>query len=153
MKKQCKRKIYALINPIEHAMQGAGLIDKASSDKVKLLELSALESFAKGRATKDDWRQLCMMTNVAEQLARMGYDKDEIIEPCEKATAALKEAHRRFKEHGKLGLSGLELGDMRKICAWAHLQRGIVPRYHFEQAIDKVRRLIVGRSPLVEVLL
>ncbi|CAB4152908.1 hypothetical protein UFOVP607_38 [uncultured Caudovirales phage] len=153
MKKQCKRKVWKLVNPIDHAREGACLIDKTSSDKLAIMELSALDRFTKGAADKEDWRQLCMMTNIAEELASMGYGKSEILEPCAKGQAALKEAHRRFNEFGRLTFSGLEIQHMREICEWVSFQRQCVPRGTYEKAIDKVMRLVRGKSPRVEVLL
>ena len=79
-RKKCRRKVWALIDPIAHAIAGAAITDTASLDKLRMLELSAIEAFAKGRATPDDWRALADMLNVCETMARDGIGP-EALEP------------------------------------------------------------------------
>ena len=47
MKKQCRRKIWSKINPIEHAIVGAAITPDDLLDKLRLIELSAIESLVK----------------------------------------------------------------------------------------------------------
>ncbi len=44
MKKHTRRTHYQLINPIQHAIAGAAITDTASLDKLRMIELQALEA-------------------------------------------------------------------------------------------------------------
>ena len=55
MRKQCRRKIWSTdIDVIAHAIAGAAITDKASLNKLRLAELSALEAMRMGQGTVDD---------------------------------------------------------------------------------------------------
>ena len=55
-RKVCRRRHYALVNPIQCAIEGAAIAQPELLDRLRLVELSAIESFAKGQATPADWR-------------------------------------------------------------------------------------------------
>lgn len=141
MKKRCNRKHYALTNPILHAMQGAGITESTDLDKLRVRELSAIESFRIGQANKDDWMAIADMLNIAETLAKDGVGP-EALEACERAQAALSEAHRRFKEHGRIAVTGPELQAFRDCYEFHDLQRTSVARSRYEQAIQKTANRI-----------
>ena len=71
-RKHTRRKHYALVNPIDCAMQGAAISPSGLLDRLRLVELSAIESFAKGQATASDWRAVADFLNIAETMARGG---------------------------------------------------------------------------------
>jgi hypothetical protein len=71
-RKRTHRKVYPLVNVINHVIEGVHVTEQRILDRLRLLELSAIEAFAKGRATRHDWMALADLSNVAETLARSG---------------------------------------------------------------------------------
>ena len=53
-RKQCKRKHYALMDPITLAIAGAAIPDAALLDKLRVLELAALQAWADGGSLRPD---------------------------------------------------------------------------------------------------
>lgn len=149
-RKRTKRKVYALINPIAHAIAGAAITDTASLDKLRMRELSAIESFRTGTAEKEDWMALADMTNIAETMAEDGIGP-EALEPCRKAQEALSEAHQRHNDTGRLGITGPQLEALRDAYAFHDLQRLSISRSRYEQAILKTANRIRSAHPSVKV--
>lgn len=149
-RKKCRRKVWALIDPIAHAIAGASITDTASLDKLRMLELSAIEAFAKGRATPDDWRALADMLNICETMARDGIGP-EALEPCTQAQEALGHAHARHKEGKPLLFTGPELQAVRDSFAYHDLQRTSISRSQYEQAIKKTGDRIRSSHPSLKV--
>lgn len=149
-RKHCRRKVYPLSNPIRVAMEGAAITPDNLLDQLRLQELSAIDSFTRGRATKADWMAIADLCNIAETMARDGIGP-EVLEPCEAAQAALGAAHQRLKTHGKLGLSGPELVAIREIAEYHHLQRTAVARSVYETAIKKTGDRIRSGHPDLKV--
>ena len=81
MRKQCRRKIWSKIDPIQHAITGAAITPDYLLDKLRLMQLSAIDSMVNGNATIDDWRILVDMLNVAEIMAINGIGI-ELLEVC-----------------------------------------------------------------------
>lgn len=104
MKKRTRRKVYLLANPIALAIEGAAITDASALDKLRLRELSAVESFRTGKATREDWMSLADMLNICETLAKDGIGP-EAMDPCQKAQDALGAAKDRLDKHGRLLLT------------------------------------------------
>lgn len=149
-RKKCRRKHYPLVNPVDCAIAGAAITDTARLDKLRLLELSALEAFRTGQATPADWRQLADMVNIAETMALDGIGP-EVLEPCRLASEALGEAHFRFTTKGKLGLAGQELQALRELHEFHDLQLSSISRGEYERAIKKTADRIRSAHPSVKV--
>jgi hypothetical protein len=150
MKKQCKRKVYALVNPIAHAMAGAGVTDPKLLDRLRIRELSAIESFRTGAATRQDWMDVADFLNITETLATEGIGP-EALEACQRAQQALSEAFARRERTGKLGVTGPELQSMRDCYEFHDLQRTSISRARYEQAIAKTANRIRSAHPSVKV--
>jgi hypothetical protein len=97
-RKRTRRKVYQLVNPITHAIAGACITDTAALDKIRLSELTSLEAFRTGHATKHDWRVLADMLNVSETLARDGIGP-EAMGANLSAQEALGAVQDRSKQH------------------------------------------------------
>ena len=149
-RKKCRRKVWALIDPIAHAIAGAAITDTASLDKLRMLELSAIEAFAKGHATREDWRALADMLNLCETLGRDGIGP-EALEPCTQAQEALGHAHARHKAGKPLLFTGPELQAVRDSFAYHDLQRTSISRSQYEQAITKTANRIKSAHPSLKV--
>lgn len=137
MRKQCKRKVWALVNPINHAITGASITAETDLDRLRMIELSAIESFRMGKATEDEWSQLAGMLNLAEV---MGDDSGTILA----AQEALKQAKRRQDEGKTLGLTGPELEALRKAYAVHEQQRTGISRKEYEESIRKTVNKVKG---------
>ena len=87
-RKRCRRRVYALVNPIAHAISGAAITPSADLDRLRLLELSAIESFAKGQATREDWKALADLVNLTEVMSIQFGIAPEAAHAAEEAQAA-----------------------------------------------------------------
>ena len=134
MKKKCIRKVWALVNPIEHAIEGARITPRAMLDHLHLRELSSLEAFARGGAGLQEWHDMVALNNLAQTLASQHIGA-EALPDCEKAEAALIEAADRFQRTGRMGLSGPGLQALREVIGWHDAQRSSIARSRYEQAI------------------
>lgn len=134
MKKRCMRKVWPLINPIEHAIQGASITPKFVLDQLQLRELSTLEAFARGGAGLQEWHDMAAVNNLTQTLASLHIGA-EALPDCEKAEAALIEAAARYQATGRMGLSGPGLQALREVIAWHDAQRSSIARSVYERAI------------------
>lgn len=58
MRKQCRRKVWAKVNPIEHAIAGARVADDKLLDELRIRDLAAIEAFRTGTAGLQDWADI-----------------------------------------------------------------------------------------------
>jgi len=150
-RKQCKRKIYALVNPIAHAIDGIKATPEDTLDKLRLRELSALESFRTGQASMQDWNDLASMMNLCENMARNKIGA-EAMPSCEKASDALKQSAKRYKDTGRMGITGEGLQSLREVFYYHDLQRASISLSEYERQIQETANRIKGRAPeVVEV--
>lgn len=141
-RKRTHRRVWATnINPVAHAIAGAAITDPARLDRLRMLELSAIEAFRAGRATVEDWKAMADMNNVAETLARSGIGP-EVLEACAAAERALDAAHDRFKRHGTIGRAAGEYEALRSLYEFHDLQRQSISRSEYEKAIQKTANRI-----------
>ena len=150
MRKKCKRKVWPLLNPVTHAIEGAAITDTGKLNQLRMVELSAIEAFAKGRATPNDWRTIADMLNVSESLCQMGVGP-EALESCEKAQEALGNAHARHSAGKPLLFTGPELQQVRDAYEYADLQRASVSRSDLERAVKRTADRIRSAHPDLKV--
>jgi hypothetical protein len=136
MRKQCKRKIWAKVNPIEYAITGAAVTAEDKLDKLRMSELSAIESMVKGNGTTGDWRVLVDMLNIAETMSNHGIGI-EVLPVCEIVQAEMEAAARRYEKSRKMGLSGTGIRYIKELYALHDLQRQSISRTEFERMIEK----------------
>lgn len=149
MRKRVRRKHYALINPIAHAIAGASITDQESLDKLRLVELAALDAMTRGQGGVEEWRTLVDMMNVSEVMGMSGIGP-EVLPHVEIAQAELHRAAKRYEETKKMGLSGVGIKALREIHEYHDLQRTSICRTEYERMIDKTRNRI--RSGAAEVV-
>lgn len=152
MRKRTRRRVYALVNPIELAIAGAAITDTRLLDQLRIRELSALEAFRTGQAGRQDWRDLADMLNIAETMARSGIGP-EVLPVCDRAQQALAAAHARHQAHGRPGVDGTGLQALRELAEYHDLQRASVSRAEYERAIKATADRIRGAAPDVKVLI
>ena len=152
MRKQVKRKVWALLDPIKHSIEGACITDRDKLDKLRVMEYSALEAITKGRGTIHDWNTLTEVLNLSETMAMAGVGP-EVLPVCETAQKALHEAALRFQKTGKLGLTGEGIQAVRELIAFADLQQSSISRSEFERYIQKTRDYLKSKNNnVVEII-
>lgn len=152
MRKQVKRKVWALLNPIKHSIEGACITDREKLDKLRMMEYSALDAITKGMGTIQDWHTLTEVLNLSETMARGGIGP-EVLPVCEKAQQALHEAAMRFQKTKKLGLTGEGINWVRELIQYADLQQSSISRSEFERYIQKTRDYIKSNNNnVVEII-
>jgi hypothetical protein len=151
MRKRCKRKVWKLINPITHAIEGVAIIEDKLIDPLRLQELSAIESMSKGKGALVDWAALNEMMNIAETMARDGIGI-EVLEVCQKAQEELILSARRFEKTGKMGLTGQGIQIMRDLYEYHDLQRKSISRAEYDKAIQKTINMVKSKGKYVHEL-
>ena len=145
MRKYTKRKHYALLNPIRHALLGAGITQDYLLNKLRLTELSALDAMAKGKGTLQDWRELTDMMNISEVMAMQGIGA-EVLPHCKQAQEALEQAALRYQSTMRMGLSGTGINALREVFEYHDLQRRSIARSVYEKMIIKTRQRIQSKA-------
>ena len=148
MKKQCKRKVWKLVNPISHAIEG---INPPQGDKLDLLrthELSAIESFRSGAATVEDWAKIVGMMNLAENMATNGIGV-EVKAVCDQAHTHLMEAAKRYETTRRMGTTGQGLQCIRDLYEYHDLQRLSISLSEYEKHIQDTVNRVRSKAPEV----
>jgi len=152
MRKQVKRKVWALVNPLSYALEGASITQRDKLDKLRLMEYSALDAITKGIGTVQDWHTLTEVLNLSETMARNGVGP-EVLPVCEKAQKALHEAALRYQSTMRLGLSGEGIQAVRELIQYADLQQSSISRSEFERYIQKTKNYIKSNNNnVVEII-
>lgn len=151
MRKQTKRKIWKLIDPVRHAILGAGITQDHLLDKLRLTELAALDAMTKGLGTIQDWQELVDMMNISECMAMEGIGP-EVLPYCKQAQNALERAALRYQETYRMGLCGEGIKALREVFEYHDLQRKSIPRSTYEKMIIKTKQRIQSRAKEVVVL-
>jgi hypothetical protein len=145
MRKQTKRKIWKLIDPVRHAILGAGITQDHLLDKLRLTELTSLDAMTKGLGTLQDWRELTDMMNIAEVMAMEGIGP-EVLPYCKQAQDALEQAALRYQRTFSMGLSGTGIKALREVFEYHDLQRKSVSRSVYEKMIIKTKHRIQSKA-------
>jgi len=151
MRKQTRRKIWKLIDPVRHAILGAGITQDHLLDKLRLTELAALDAMTKGLGTVQDWQELVDMMNISECMAMEGIGP-EVLPYCKQAQNALERAALRYQETYRMGLCGEGIKALREVFEYHDLQRKSIPRSTYEKMIIKTKQRIQSRAKEVVVL-
>lgn len=148
MRKQTKRKIWALIDPIQHGIIGAAITPRQTLNKLRFTEYAALESMVKGSGTIHDWRTLVDVLNLSEMMAKNGVGP-EVLPVCEKVQDSLHKAALRYQETMQMGLDGPGIQAIRDLLEYADLQQGSITRAEFERYVQKTKNYIKSNGNLV----
>ena len=151
MRKQCRRKVYDLINPITHAIAGAAITTDDCLKQLKDKEMAALEAMRTGNATVWTWQELVDINNICQVMARKGIGQEALVDSM-MAEIELKHAAKRFEATGKMLLTGTGLRAINDVLEWHHLQRTSVSRSVYERMIEKTRNKIRSKSKDVTVI-
>jgi hypothetical protein len=151
MRKQCKRKVYQLIDCVSHAIAGAGITTDDCLKQLKDKELAAIEAMRTGNATVYTWQELVDMNNICQVMARNGIGPEALVD-CMMAEIELTHAAKRFESTGRMLLTGPGLKAINEVLEWHQLQRTSVSRSEYERMSEKTRNKIRSRSKDVTVI-
>ena len=141
MRKKTKRKHWALLDCVSHAIVGASITHRDKLNKLRMLEYSALEAITKGNGTIHDWRVLVDVLNLSEMMGKNGVGP-EVLPICQKAQDSLHKAAMRYQETLSMGLDGEGIKACRDLIEYADLQQGSISRSEFEKYIQKTKDYI-----------
>lgn len=145
MRKTTKRKHWKLLDPIRHAILGAGITQEHLLDKLRLTELAALDAMTKGWGTVQDWQELVDMMNISEVMSMDGVGP-EALPFCQRAQDALQEAALRYQNTMRMGLTGDGINALREVFEYHDLQRRSIPRSLYEKMIIKTKQRIQSKA-------
>jgi hypothetical protein len=148
MRKRTKRKMWNLIDPIQHAVIGAAITPRQTLNKLRVLEYSALDAITRGKGTVQDWRTLVDVLNLAEVMGKDGLGP-EVLPVCAKAQESLHKAAMRYQETGKMGLDGPGIQAVRDLIEYADLQQASISRSEFEMYVMKTKNYIKSNGDRV----
>ena len=148
MRKRTKRKVWNLIDPIQHAVIGAAITPRQTLDKLRVLEYAALDAITRGKGTVQDWRTLVDVLNLSEVMAKDGIGP-EVLPVCEKAQESLHKAAMRYQDTMRMGLDGVGIQAIRELIEYADLQQGCISRSEFERYVMKTKNYIKSNGDRV----
>lgn len=146
MRKQTRRKVYRLVNPISYAIEGATITPEDILDKLRQRELTSIEAFRMGQADLADWKMINDMANLCEVMSKSGIGP-EALEAAERTHEYLLEAYHRYNKTQRMGTSGLGLVAFRDCYEYHDLQRQSISRSVYEQMLTKTMNQIRSKSP------
>ena len=146
MRKQTRRKVYRLVNPISYAIEGATITPEDILDKLRQRELTSIEAFRMGQADLADWKMINDMANLCEVMAKSGIGP-EALEAAERTHEYLLEAYHRYNKTQRMGTSGLGLVAFRDCYEYHDLQRQSISRSVYEQMFTRTMNQIRSKSP------
>lgn len=145
MKKQCKRKVWGLVNPLAHVMEGIVTTPDQHLNQLRVRELSSLDALSKGKGGLSEWNDLVGLLNIAETLGRNGIGP-EVLPVCELAQAELIAAAKRFEQTKIMNFSASGLLALHDLFDFHDLQRSSITRGDYEKMIDKTIKRIKSRA-------
>jgi len=151
MRKQCRRKIYKLINPIEMAIEGASITPDKILKTMEEKELQSIKDMMTGNATLRSWQDLVDMNNVCQQMGRDGIGPECLVD-CMIAEMELKKAAKRYEKTKKMGLTAQGIRAIQDVFEWHTLQRKSISRSEYELQIKKTLHKLRSRSKEVTVI-
>jgi hypothetical protein len=151
MKKQCRRKVYQLRNPITMAIEGACITPQETLKTLTDRESEAIDAMMKGKGNLRYWQDIVDMNNVCQTMGRNGIGPECLVD-CMMAEIELKAAAKRFEKTGKMGLTAVGIKSIQNVQEWHKLQRASISRKEYENQIKKTLSKLRSRSSEVEVL-
>lgn len=148
MRKQCKRKVWAKVNPIQHAIDGAAITSESLLNQLRARELAAIEAFRTGSATLQEWADITGMLNICETMAKGGIGP-EALETCKAAEQELINAGKRYESTRRMATSGPGLQAFRDLYQYHDLQRQSVSRGEYDRWIRKATLRVKSKAPEV----
>lgn len=152
MRKRTKRKVWALVNPIQYAIEGVAYTPDDLLNKLRLGELAAIEAMRVGKASLYDWNLIKQMHGITETMAKEGIGP-EALPACAVLQEELIEMAKRFEKMGRFVVTAKALTAMRDVYEFHDLQRQSVPRATYDRMIQLALARMKSRAPgTVEIM-
>ena len=151
MRKKCVRKVWKLVNPIEHVLDGLAVTPNEKLDQLHLRELSALDAMAHGFGNVQCWSDLTSVLNICEGMATNGVGP-EALPHCQTLQAELKAAAKRFDSTGRMGMTATGLQAAREVIEYHDLQRRSISLADYEKHIARTTNRIKSKAREVEAV-
>jgi hypothetical protein len=134
------------VNPIEYAIEGAAITHDTDLNKLRMIELQAIEAFRTGKAGLQEWNEINSMMNLAETMAKGGIGV-EVESICMQAQAHLIDSAKRYERIGRMGATGPALQCWQDLYEYHDLQRQSVARSVYEEMIRKTTDRLKSKAP------
>ena len=148
MRKRTKRKVYALVNPIQYAIEGAAITPESELAFLRTRELASIDAFRMGKAGLQEWSDVSALQRITETMARAGIGP-EALPVCAEAQQHLVESAKRFESIGKMGATGQALQCWRDLFEYHDLQRSSIPRSEYERMLTRATNRLKSKAPEV----
>ena len=149
-RKRTTRKVWALVNPIDYALAGCSITPRKDLDTLHVRELASLDDFTHGRASLQQWFDLCNVVNLCETLGKEGIGP-EALPYCKTAEVELIAAARRFQSTQRMGLSGPGITAMREVIDYHDAQRSSISRSEYEKMIRLTKARVQSGKDTVDI--
>lgn len=126
-------------SPVELAVRNGNSIYEQSLNKLRNVELAAIDAFARGQAREQEWHDINALTGICMRAAKAGIGI-EAIEACEIAREHLRNDYLRFQATGKMGTTEPGLTAYRDVFAYMDLQRQSITEAQYHAIIQKTIR-------------
>lgn len=147
-RKRTIRRHWALLNPIQHAIEGCAITPDAALSNLKLRELSSLDAMVHGRGGLQEWSDISAAMNLCETMARGGVGP-EALPYCQTVEKDLIAAARRYESTGAMGLTATGIEATRAMLEYHDLQRKSISRGEYERFIQTTANRIRSHAPEV----
>ena len=148
MRKQCRRKVYQLMNPISLAIEGACITPDEPLSELQRGEQAFLSALLNNTDDLNGYYGLCAMLGIAETMARNGIGP-EVMQACKVAEFSLIKLKNRYDRWGKWDVTEGEKYAIRELMEWHHLQRTSISRGEYEKFIEKATNRMRSKAPEV----
>ena len=138
-----RRRIYQLVNPITMAIEGAAITPMDKINKLRIMELSAIDTFVSGTANDLMWHHIESMMLVSASMAQANIGP-EALEACHRCRQALDAVRERHGRTGKWGVSATELQAFRDVYGYIDVQRQAIDRRTLETHIRKATNMAMS---------
>ena len=136
MRKRTKRKVWAKVNPIAYAIEGAAITPSEQLNQLRQKELSAIDALTRGKGSESDFYDILAMMMVCRCMAQAGIGP-EALEACDRAEECLIADLARHQATGKVGTTGTGLQAYRDVYEYHDIQRQSVSRSEYEKHLRK----------------
>jgi len=148
MRKQCKRRIWAKVNPLTYVLEGIKPVSDEKLDRLAMRELSSLEAMSKGKGGLQEWTDINNVLSLCETMANSGVGA-EALPSCKTLQDDLINSARRYEKTGKMGMTAQGIQAARDVIEYHSLQRQSVPLIDYERVIQLVDRMQKSKAPEV----
>lgn len=136
-----------MANPVDWAIAGAHTFPEKTQREILARPLAALERFADGKGTRDDWNELCHAAALAEELAR-AHIGDNLMPEIVAGQRALDSIAHGLKA-GRVEFEARTILAVREVLVVYEVQLRHCTQAEYGRAVKKVRAIIESTLPKI----